>query len=720
MFVVKRSGLWPLAIVAGVASFGAPLAANAADAAGDQGSGDQGPKLQEVVVTAQKREERLQDVPISLSVLSTSQLESPSVTSVADALNQVPGVATFSDFQTGGTQVTVRGVTASGPLAAGSSPVGYYVDSVPWGMVIASIAPNENAYDLARVEVLRGPQGTLYGASSEGGLVRVLTNDPKLDAFELKSRVTGFAMDGGGGSYGGDAAVNVPIVDGKLAARAVVGYEDLGGWIDSNTATNVNTAILRNYRLKIAAEPVDGLSIGLSGWSEYDHYGAPSISNNNNQNNASVPQPSDIHFDSYGLNIGYTTSQFSVSSESSYLYYSNSSVSDVSTTGGTAFLGYTELLDLTSTVLSEELVLNSAPGSAWVWTAGAIYRDEQDRLYQTVDLNGSGPYFFGFNYGWTSKSYAIYGDIGRRFFHDTLEWILGARYFSDDVGTEQLAPDFGEAPGTPLIRQSEHFNATTPRAVLQWYPNSDLMVYTSYSQGFRSGQPQTPAALQAAPGLAPLKPDKLSNYEIGAKGDLMDKRLSMDLAVYYMDWRDIQQQIVVLYGAAQIPVAALVNGQSASGMGVDFSVTVRPLHGLDLGITSSWNNLTLDAPVYSGGVLIFNQGDRLNYSPEYTGSAFANYSFQIGAGLTGLFAASGNYTSKMELHSVGFASEGDALLIGRASFSLSWADHWQATAFVNNFNNERGHYPEVGAGLDVLTPRIPPRTFGIQAEYKFR
>ena len=123
-------------------------------------------------------------------------------------------------------------VGASGQSQNGSSTTGYYLDSVPLGFVKSSITPDPDAYDLQRIEVLRGPQGTLYGAGGENGLVRILTNEADVDKFDLKGRATGSATDGGGANYRGDVAVNVPIVPGQLAIRAVVGYSDLGGWVD--------------------------------------------------------------------------------------------------------------------------------------------------------------------------------------------------------------------------------------------------------------------------------------------------------------------------------------------------------------------------------------------------------------------------------------------------------------------------------------------------------
>src|SRR4029077_2341865 len=129
----------------------------------------------------------------------------------------------------GGTQVSIRGVTAAAPTFNGGSTVSYYVDTIPFGFVRSALAPDASVYDLSQVEVLRGPQGTLYGASALNGVVRILTNDADLNSSDYKVRGSDSHTDGGGNNYRADAAANIPLIDGKLAARAVVGYESDSG-----------------------------------------------------------------------------------------------------------------------------------------------------------------------------------------------------------------------------------------------------------------------------------------------------------------------------------------------------------------------------------------------------------------------------------------------------------------------------------------------------------
>jgi outer membrane receptor protein involved in Fe transport len=278
--------------------------------------------IEEVIVTAQKRAERLQDVPISIAVLGGEGLDKSTVEGVTEALKRVPGVTNTVGVN-GGTQLAVRGVSAGGPLFSGSSPVAYYLDSVPFGFVKTAIVPDSNAYDVERVEILRGPQGTLYGASAQNGVVRVLTRDANPDAFELKTRTSVSTTDGGGDNYRVDAALNVPLVEDKLAARAVVGYQDMDGWVDAPNRDDVNDAKLVSYRLKVNARPTENLSIGLSAWRSDNDYGAPSTSDDQGRVASVHDQSIATDYDVYGLKIAYDFAGIRLTSSTSYLDYQN-------------------------------------------------------------------------------------------------------------------------------------------------------------------------------------------------------------------------------------------------------------------------------------------------------------------------------------------------------------------------------------------------------------
>jgi iron complex outermembrane receptor protein len=669
--------------------------------------------LEEIVVTAQKRSERLQDVPISISVLSGADLDRSTAQGIAESLNTVPGVMAQESYIGGGTQVSIRGVGAASTILHGSSPIAYYLDSVPFGLIKTSVGPDSNAYDMARVEVLRGPQGTLYGASALNGVVRVLTQDADLNEFEFKGRTSGSSTDGGSGNYRGDAALNVPIVEGKLAARAVVGYESQSGWIDRPNEKDANDAQLRNYRLKLNAQPVDELSVGLSVWSSRSDYGAPSMGLDNGRYSITADEPMSTDYDAYGLKIGYDFPGISIASMTSYLDYNNSGILDLAPLGipGIPFVN-----KYFAHIFSQEINLNSAPGGSWRWSVGGIYRDAKDRTFQTI--TGILPAPVDFND--TSKSFAFFGEVTRLFLDRRLELTAGLRYFSDDVGTNENTSSTG-VPGAPLVDVGSKFHKTTPRVVLNWHPSDQVTAYASYAEGFRSGFQQQPQVITAAPQLLPVGADSLKNYELGAKGSVMGGRLAFDTALYYIDWQDVQSDnAIVLNG---VPVAALVNGGSASGVGFDVSVSVKPVSRLELSLSFSTNNLAWDEAVLTPltpGSVLFAKGDRLSLSPKYTAGASANYAFPLGgSGYEAGLSASASYNSAQYMKFTTGFGQADPILIARASFSISSPAHWTASLYGDNLNNEHGVIQQAPFPIPDWAVRPRPRTIGLQLEYHF-
>jgi iron complex outermembrane recepter protein len=664
--------------------------------------------LEEIIVTAQKREENLQKVPLSISVLSGSALESATVKSMTDALTLVPGAKTSVGYQGGGTQISLRGVAANGPLFNGSSTVGYYIDSAPFGLVKNAVVPDSNVYDLERIEVVRGPQGTLYGASALNGVIRIITNRADLDEFELKVRTSASSIQDGGESYRGDMAVNLPLVEGKLAARAVVGYEDIGGWIDRPNRRDGNDGRARSARLKINAQPTEDLSIGLSGWASRTHLDAPPTGLEGNTTPSLVEQPLTTDYDIFGLNVGYDFSGVSLSSATTYLDYKNFGVLDLTPLmpTGTPFPFQT---DFAARVFSEEVVVSSTRTGAWRWSAGAFYRDGEDGVIQPLLLT---------DFTDTSESFAIFGEVTRALLDSHLELTVGLRYFEDTVESRENIRHTGVAT-QPLYKRGDSFDALSPRVVLTWFPTDGLTIYSSYAEGFRSGASQNALVDDIAPNFGPMSEDTLKNYEIGAKGNLLDGRLSFDSAVYFIDWQGVQQSLFVQV-APGIGTSALINGQSASGIGIDLAITTRPLQDVTLGVSASWNDLRLDGPVMSSGIVLFNEGDRLNTSAEYTYGALAEYAVAWGD-YEARFSVSANYSSKLYRRSISdgalLVALSDDQLFVRANLSLASANHWTATLFADNLNNEAG---SPSRDFDeLLSTRVRPRTLGLQLEYRY-
>lgn len=674
-------------------------------------------RLEEIVVTAQKREEKLQDVPVSIAVLGGDELDSSSALSVGDALSRVPGV-TINGGNGGPIQLTMRGVASSASTLTGSSTVGYYLDAIPFSFVRHAYVPDTNAYDLSRVEVLRGPQGTLYGSSSLNGVVRILTHEADADSFDLKFRTSTSMTENGDDSFRGDAAINVPLVPGRLAARAVVGYQDLGGWVDNPARglDDVNGSETTNYRLRFDASPADNLDLALTAWSSRTKSDGRSSSLEQQQYLALLPEPSEMGFDAYGLTAGYDFGSFKVTSTTGLLEGFTLAYVDRRNYG----VPNDRLLsDFESDVFSEEIVATSNTSGEWRWSLGAMYRRAEDDFFQNRPSRIA-------PIAWVeaSESSAVYVDVTRLLFDESVELSGGLRAFQDDVSFREKIKSDGTA--NPLFVRDSEFDAVTPRLSFTWHASQDATLYASYSEGFRSGFDQTNLVLLSAPSFGPVEADSLTNYEIGSKGNIFGGALSYEVALYYIDWQDVQQLVFTTAPVEGILVGAIVNANSASGPGIDFALTGRPIDGLNVGTSIGWNDLTIDEdqfhPGFSPPFLVLAEGDRLANSPEYTVSAFADYTWALGRGFEATAAASVNYTSEQMARAVfadGAIGETDPRTFGRASFEINSPHHWAASLYVDNITDEYGSGTEFPTTPDQAA-RPRPRTWGLQLTYHLK
>ena len=242
--------------IALVAGNGTALAQDAARTAGGQAVAPT--TLEEVVVTARKRSERQIDVPIALTSISGDALDQRGVSSVGAALSEVPGVNIYD--RGGSYKLSIRGISTS----LGSNENGYYLDDLPFTGVTVPLNPDVRAWDIDRIEVLRGPQGTLLGEGSMGGTVRILTRDPEFNDWDAKLSLSGSSTSDGGTNRGAKAMINIPLVDDRLALRLAGTKEKFPGWIDNvvTGAQNVNLLEYTSYRAKLRFQPTDALSVG--------------------------------------------------------------------------------------------------------------------------------------------------------------------------------------------------------------------------------------------------------------------------------------------------------------------------------------------------------------------------------------------------------------------------------------------------------------------------
>lgn len=671
--------------------------------------------LEEILVTAQRRKERLQDVPMSVTVLGGEELDDSSATGITEALRNVPGVVTNVSIQGGGTTLSIRGVGASGANFNGSTPIGYYLDSAPFALVKGATVPDVAGYDLDRIEVVRGPQGTLYGASALGGVVRVLTQAPDLQDYEFKSRISGASTEHGAESSRFDAALNLPLVEDVLAVRGVIGVNHVGGWVDrpNGSGDDANDTEAFNARFRILAKPTERLSIGLLAQTYHDDYGSISTSVDN-RTSPLIDEPGETVTSSYGVNVEYDFGGYTLTSATSFLDFFNDGFMQ-------ATLG-TLNTEREATMFSQEFSLTSNGAGPWRWSLGAMYRDAEDVAIQRYGILTTQATL---NWVDHSTSVAVFGELTRLLLDDRFEVTAGVRYFQDEVSTRERE-DFslnyvflGIIPtANGLDNLSDDFDKVTPRLVLTWHATDDITTYASYSQGFRSGGQQNPVVYISAPGFPAFEADTLTNYEIGTHGRTWNGRLSFDAAVYYVDWQDVQQALTVPYGGTF--VNAVANGESASGFGYEVAATFRPIDGLTFRGAYSRNYIEHDAEIrnLATNVLLVSAGAPVGI--PYTGSVSAEY--ELGLGSSGfdvrlgtsayLVGSSAYYTS------TGATGANDDLIIARAEIGVySPDDQWIISLFGDNIFNEEGvQNAGPGAYTNVFAR---PRTVGLQLTVKY-
>jgi iron complex outermembrane receptor protein len=697
-------------LAAGVAVFsGAQLSFAQTGVSGNSGAAaaesQESTSLEEVTVTAQLRgSERLIDTPVSIGVLTGAALEDSSVRGVSEALSQVGGVSVITT-QPGESNISIRGVVGG---QFGAPTIGYYLDEVPFAFIDQTQSPDANAFDLQRVEVLRGPQGTLFGASAMGGVVRIVTQDPDLTEWEGKARATGSYTQDGGGNYGGDLVLNAPLIPGVLAVRSVASYDSLSGFIDSagDGSRNINSTQTQSYRLKVLAQPTDDLSLKFG----YSHSAITNSAPYYADEDLATPfdnnQYDNRKYDTYNLIAQYQLPWFNILSSTSYLNYLSDAIFDF-LLAGSPFPLYNHY-GLESA--SQEVRLTSTLHGPWQWSAGVFYKSTKEFQGQTFEPVFSLPYGVHIR----SESAAVFGELTREV-GDRFEVTAGLRYFRDDQLNVQQS-NFLPGPLAPATTST--FEHVTGRLILKYNFDRDLMVYSSVATGFRSGLNQSSGVLAVDPSFAPLKPDSLTTVEVGSKARVLDGRLSFDTALYYTHWIGVQQSL-------QLPAGfvAYVNAGDARGVGVDTSVEYQATSNLSFQGNVGWNGLRFGQDVLQNNIVFFARGTRLNESPQFTATLSSNYRFPVGLpSVNGVLGTTLNYSSAELLRTfadnIVTTTDSDNIVTAGGKLGVE-AGQWSAELFADNIFNNREALTPPDVTYDNQSLRLRPRTLGLRANYKF-
>jgi iron complex outermembrane recepter protein len=697
-----------------------------------------------IVVTAEKKEEKLQDVPMSITALGGKSLDNLQYRSFSDYAAMVPGLSITSS-QPGYTNLSLRGQNAGGV----GSTVAVYLDESPFGsssaLLNGSILSGDfDTWDLQRVEVLRGPQGTLYGANSEGGLLKFVTAPPVLGTFSGAAEVTGESVDHGGS--GGDlrAVLNLPLGD-KVALRVGGFKQDVAGWIDDPSRNKVDENDGHKYggRVSLLAEPIDSLTIRLTASSQQSDYnGTPGVDTSNAtlrpavgdlQQERYIAEPSSFQYKNYNATINWDAGLFSILSTTSYGILNSDAISDVSNVALAPGVTYSDLLGGIGALLDNLVDLKkftqevrvSSPATNFIeWQAGAYFTREQGHLFQHLNPLSipSGASLVGsvgtLEIATLDSIYKETSGFGNVTVHIIPQFDIqaGGRYSKNEqVATESLSGLLATPPQEFSTPSSGH--VWTYSVAPRWHIDADNMLYFRWATGWRPGGPN--ALPPVAPPDVPREygADKTNNLELGIKSTLLSGLLSIDAAVFHVDWTNIQ----LLEQVDNTGING--NGGKARSQGFEWTVGYVPVHGLTFQWTGAYTDakLTTDAPGVNGV-----SGDPLPYSPkwstsldgEYTAPAFADYKYFVGATWSYVGARStvfgSDETMLLQVRLPSYNTYG-----ARAGFDN---DRWRWTVYGKNLSDSRGisNYTSSGApGLNGSASIIQPLTFGVTLSTRF-
>lgn len=726
------------------AAIASTFTANAEDA-NDSVSDSDSSKLSEVLVTAQKQEERLQDTPVPVSVIDAQALTDNSQLMLRDLNGTVPSL-TVTPGQQNTQSVTIRGLSTG---VYGIPTVGIVVDDVLLSSGIPTL-PDFDPGDLARIEVLRGPQGTLYGANSLGGLVKYVTTDPSPSAFSGSFQTgTSTVYNGAELGYNFRGSVNVPLADTLAIAASAFARRDPGYIDDVLTGQDgVNKADIYGGRLSALWSPSDIFSLKLSALYQHMVGGEPL---------AYVPTPGypstmglsdlqqneffggdDYHrvFQLYNATMkahfggvdlvsitGYniTTSLYT----DDYTYFLGQQFQTSFNLGyepGGAVVGRNA-----DKIFSQEIRASSHVGDKFDWMLGGIFSHDLgptggNWFLENAVVPVTGRYIansFIFVFA-TSTLFDKSAFLNLTYhFTDSFDLQVGGRESFDTSWsgvTTYISP--GSSPSlTPGI--SGRVNAATYSFTPRYKISNDLMVYSRIASGDQPGGPNASYGLPGVPqtyGAA-----KAWTYEVGLKSSQLDDRLSIDTSVYYIDWKGIQVSLNTEAGNEFIG-----NAGSAKSEGVEFAVKAKPSSGATVSIWVTYDDAALTKDIPASDPSIYGaSGERLPTSSRWSGNASYEQEVPLSQQIGAFIGGSVSYVSDR----FGSFTGGGGVPAPRqiypsyANMYLHMGVHytsWTANIFVDNLADRRA---AIGGGIADAPPfayqYITPRTVGITVRKTF-
>lgn len=734
----------------------AVCAALRASAAGDASTAAPETTLEALVVTAERRSESIQEVPLSVTAISGETLEKFGDLSFGDYAHTIPNLSfgTGSDFGvTNGRTVTIRGITG-GRFRNGQATTSFYIDDTP---VPLSLDPR--VLDLERIEVLRGPQGTLFGSSAMGGTVRVITKpaDPKATSGSVD--VQGFDINHGGAGYDLSGAVNLPLIADELGLKFAAynsykpgiftrqwGIATTPGYIvpPSQTpgeATHVGDDSEFGGMLSLTYTPtgLPGLSVTpMAIYQSARSNGLP-LADFTPSNLVQV-RPLDIgestrdQWSFEGLTLKYKTG-FGTFNSSSTWFHREALDNEDGTEATITVFGQNYVTPplpptylpapapsfLDYTAFTQEVRFESAFSGPVQAIVGGYYNHGTSHTGQDITI----PYVDG-QPGYiqevphASNEVAEFGDLTYTPM-SALELSAGVRASSlRFVQHNYWYGWINEGLEDVYINHSEH--AVTPRYTAKYQINPDAMVYTSAAKGFRNGGANAVPAY-CGPGSGQFKSDSLWSYEVGSKNTLFDGRMNTRVAAYRINWSNIQQNILL-----PCTYSVTSNAGAATSTGAEIEADIAPFHGLNMSFGAGYDAAKITSvPAGDTGFVV---GQALNGVPKVTASLLGEYTVPTSFG-AGFVRSQYSFTGRSVSYSVISVQNG-----GRVRNSYSLVDlhiggsngPWEASLFAKNLFDVRANLgDEQSETVELQSPQVrprwmiaQPRTIGVELKWRFK
>lgn len=726
-----------------------------------------------VIVTANKRPEDIRNVASSISVVSDEQLENINAGQLTDYANYVPGLQAASDGTPGQTRVSLRGIA---PLSSGAT-VGTYIDETPVGssglyqaatILMLDLLP----YDIDHLEVLRGPQGTLYGAGSMGGLLKYVTRapDPSSTEFRIGGGVS--SVDHGENGSNVRFGANVPLIDDKLAVRLSYARNNLPGYIDNpvNGEKDINDATQTSARAALLWKG-DAFTLKLTALQQKinsDNNATVSIDPATYQplggdltHYVFVDSPFKKNVDYYAATLDWDLGWGDFTSATGYSKIDTKRRQDTTIdygNVGAAYFGLPQGSSYFDTTLdfkqlTQEFRLASKSGGPVEWLVGTFYSKEEGNNLQFAALNqmdGSPlppPYdaaagdLATLQLPTDFKEIAVFANASWQF-TDRFKVGAGVRYAEND---QNFVQDVTSGILLPIARtpNSSSENVFTWSLTPQFQISKDTLLYAKVATGYQPGGPNV-----KLPGVPDqVDSSTLTSYEAGLKTMFADNRVQFDVSVFRLDWEDIQ--VAASFGGN----TGLVNGGTARSQGIEFSSLFRPTTNLQLGFNASYIDAELSdnfpTMVIPQGPYIVElttglSGDSMPYTPKLQYSLTADYFFPLGSSDWEGHVGGGyrwidnRVNTTTQVQDILEAASGD-LLDRQVTAPLRMDSyhsldlyagvenaHWSIRAYVKNATDERAYttitdHPDqvTGEMVEYVAAPIQPRTFGLEFDYRF-